>query len=384
MASNGIPSWSTTAANNVQSLTGVNWDEGQAPSTVNDSARQILADLALWFANFGINTVENFTLSLSVGASALTIAVKRRDGSDPTAVNPARVAIRSATAANGDYSLLSLTAATSLTVTSGSTLGTVNSEAFRLWILGFNDGGTFRLGVVKTTTGSDSAGWSVMSLGAWGIASSTAEGGGGGADTAQTIYTGTAVTSKPYQVLGYATWESGLATAGTWSAAPTRVELYRQGLPLPGQVVGWKRSEDGAVNTTTTALPNDDTIPQNTEGGQFLTTSYTPSSAANLLNVSMQMNLAHATTGIQMGMALFRDSTANALAAVQGRHTAGLTLNVPYNINHSVIAGATTSTTFNGRGGGDTGATVTFNGVGGGRLFGGVMNSYIEVREIMA
>jgi hypothetical protein len=41
--------WSTTAANNATAATNINWQEGQAPSTVNDSARQMMADVATWF-----------------------------------------------------------------------------------------------------------------------------------------------------------------------------------------------------------------------------------------------------------------------------------------------------------------------------------------------
>lgn len=51
---------------------------------------------------------------------------------------------------SGNYDVLSLTSATSLTVSSGSTLGTTNGVLYRLWIVGFNDGGTFRLGIVNT------------------------------------------------------------------------------------------------------------------------------------------------------------------------------------------------------------------------------------------
>jgi hypothetical protein len=38
--------WSPTAANNATAATNINWAEGQAPSTVNDSARQMMADVA--------------------------------------------------------------------------------------------------------------------------------------------------------------------------------------------------------------------------------------------------------------------------------------------------------------------------------------------------
>lgn len=44
-----INEWSTTAGNNATGVTGVTWAEGQAPSTVNDSARAVMADVATWY-----------------------------------------------------------------------------------------------------------------------------------------------------------------------------------------------------------------------------------------------------------------------------------------------------------------------------------------------
>lgn len=37
--------WSTTAASNTNATTGVNFDEGQAPSTVNDAGRELMAQI---------------------------------------------------------------------------------------------------------------------------------------------------------------------------------------------------------------------------------------------------------------------------------------------------------------------------------------------------
>ncbi len=45
----GINTYSTTASNNVQANTGVNWDEGMSPAAVNNSARQDMADLRTAF-----------------------------------------------------------------------------------------------------------------------------------------------------------------------------------------------------------------------------------------------------------------------------------------------------------------------------------------------
>jgi hypothetical protein len=44
----GVASWSTTAATNSSADSAVNWAEGQAPSSVNDSARAMMASVAKW------------------------------------------------------------------------------------------------------------------------------------------------------------------------------------------------------------------------------------------------------------------------------------------------------------------------------------------------
>lgn len=43
-----VSQWSTTPSSNASGVTNVNWAEGQAPSTVNDSARNMMADVAGW------------------------------------------------------------------------------------------------------------------------------------------------------------------------------------------------------------------------------------------------------------------------------------------------------------------------------------------------
>ncbi|PVX77160.1 hypothetical protein [Paraburkholderia unamae] len=43
--------WSQTAANNATADPAINWQEGQPPSSVNDSARAMMAAIATWFAS---------------------------------------------------------------------------------------------------------------------------------------------------------------------------------------------------------------------------------------------------------------------------------------------------------------------------------------------
>jgi hypothetical protein len=63
-----IDQWSTTAGNNASGVTGVNWAEGQAPSTVNDSARAMMADVAAWYGQ----AKQNLALTSVAGTNTIT------------------------------------------------------------------------------------------------------------------------------------------------------------------------------------------------------------------------------------------------------------------------------------------------------------------------
>lgn len=347
--------------------------------------RAAIAEMGDPLARFGFP--QNLSIALSVNASALTIAIKDRSGADPTAASPVSIPFRNATVATGDFSVLNVTAANSLVVSSGSTLGTANSVAFRVWIVAFNDAGTLRLGVINCLSTAAGAGvgrdvTAIFPLQGWGIASSTAEGGAGTADSAQTFYTGTAVSSKAYTVLGYATWESGLGTAGTWSAVPTRTQPFSPGVPLPGVTIQVQRNQTGASTTGTTTLPFDDTIPLNTEGDQYMSQAITPSSAANALRIDSQGHFSNSAATTRFAMALFQDAAANALTAIS--NTIDTTqVDRIMSLNHLLLAATTSATTFKIRAGGATAGTTTFNGASSARVFGGVMNSSLTVAEIM-
>ena len=73
-----------------------------------------------------------------------------------------------------------------------------------------------------------------------------AAGGAGAAFAAERKAT-TAVRSSPL------TWEAGgtLATAGQWTAGPTRTRLYRPGMPLPGQPIAELSMSNGSAVSTT-------------------------------------------------------------------------------------------------------------------------------------
>ncbi|CAM2142722.1 Tail fiber domain-containing protein [Pararobbsia alpina] len=75
--------WSTTPANNA-SAGAIDWAEGQPPSTVNDSARQMMADVATWYVspewlNYGLTPTYVSTTSFSLaGNQTAMYSVGRR------------------------------------------------------------------------------------------------------------------------------------------------------------------------------------------------------------------------------------------------------------------------------------------------------------------
>ena len=147
-----------------------------------------------------------------------------------------------------------------------------------------------------------------------------------------------------------------------------------------GAIVQVVNVTTGAVATTTTVMPYDDTIPQKTEGGEFLTLAITPTHASNKLLIQVVAALSHSAAAFWMTIALFQDTTANALAATQYRGGAA-TEGQDMSFNHYMAAGTTSETTFKVRAGGG-GGTVTFNGSGAARKMGGVYASSITITEI--
>jgi hypothetical protein len=212
----------------------------------------------------------------SVSSNALTLTIETLAGAAPSSSDPVWFIFRSATASSSTPSLIEITSSLSVTIPASSTMGFSNATPGRLWLVAVNNGGTVSLAVINCLAGSASAGFSVTSLSGQGIGNVTAF--GGGANSAGVLYGPSSLSSMPYSVLGYATYEAGstLGTAGTWSAVPSRMDLYRPGVPLPSQPVG----NVVATNTGTTAT---------TTGGPTVTNlsaSFTLTSSANLVMIS--------------------------------------------------------------------------------------------------
>lgn len=151
-----------------------------------------------------------------------------------------------------------------------------------------------------------------------------------------------------------------------------------------GMCVQQATTLSNAVATGTTLIPNDDTIPQITEGIEFMTISYTPKSAANILVIEALALLSSSVAPAVMSIALFQDATANALNAGAETFTTSALAPHMVNLRHRMVAGTTSAVTFRIRAGAHTAGTTTFNGFSGGRMFGAITKSTIVIREYKA
>jgi hypothetical protein len=314
-----------------------------------------------------ISSINNLSLSATVSGKALTVAAKLANGTDASTGTPITINFRAPTATGSGTFNRTITGALSVVLSSGSTLGFTAAEAGRIYVWAIDNAGTVELALSRT---ADIFPESVLT-------STTAEGGAGAADSTTVMYSTTARTTIPIRCIGYIEIVTG-GTAGEWDNAPTKVQVMGPGVRRTGDIVQRVHNAVSAYATGSTVIPLDDTIPQITEGDQYMTQAITPTSAINKLRIAYHgwYNLPNAHTSI---IALFQDATANAIASVSA-----------YGVNpiigslvHIMTAGSTSTTTFSIRIGG-TLDSVQFNGWNGGRMFGGVSNNTLEIEEIFA
>lgn len=286
---------------------------------------------AAGMVNGTITATQNSPVS-----NAITFALKTKAGTDPSATDIVYFVFRNVTAATGDYTVIQVTAAMSIVVSSGSTLGTASSNVpFKLWLVAFNDAGTVRLGVVNCVLGAATP-TSIYPLGQFPIGTSTAEGGSGGADSAQVFYTGTAVASKAYEILAYASYETGVTTAGAWTSAPTRLQLFGDGVPLPGTPI------NPVTATNVTATTTSSSTFQQTSS----TIAITPTSAAHLIAIKGNGAFAVVSGAADPAGQLSRGTSPTLIGFPQGGGNTGGSTSVTLALETLDAPGVTTSVSY--------------------------------------
>lgn len=133
------------------------------------------------------------------------------------------------------------------------------------------------------------------------------------------------------------------------------------------------------TGSTTSSIPIDSTIPQNTEGYELVTQAITPTNASNKLVIEFGFT-GGALAATNVVIALFQDSTADALSAAV-KNITGANYKDQMFIRHEMTAGTTSSTTFKIRIGTQTG-TLYWNQLPTGETMGGVISAYLTIKEI--
>jgi len=165
--------------------------------------------------------LENLTISASVSANALTVALKTKAAADATATTPIFIGTRSSTAATGTYNTRTVTGALNITISSGSTLGLASgSLAQYVYVYAIDNASTIELALSGNSYFDESS-----------VLTTTVLAGGGGDDSGILLYSTTARAGVAARLLGRLKFT--LTTAGTWDEAPDEISLAPFSTAMP-------------------------------------------------------------------------------------------------------------------------------------------------------
>lgn len=311
--------------------------------------------------------IKNLSISATVAAKALTVALKGENGSDPSALNPVSIKFRSATLTDGKPITRTVTAALSVVLPSGGSLGFTLAVPERMYVWAIDYAGTVELALSRTAdVFSESNLVSTTAIGA-------------GSDLTTVMYSTSARTNLACRCIGYVEIATG-STGGEWDNAPTKIQVMLPGVRRTGDIVQIAINTTQASASGSTVLPNDGTAPTNTEGDLYLSQSITPVSAINKLVIESSLWLSNDSSNA-IGAALFRDS--GAVLSVAGPIDGQSAKIRELAITHVLLAGSTSATTFNVRGGGG-GGTTKLNSQDASTGYGGKTTSFIKITEVFA
>ncbi|MCP4899895.1 MAG: hypothetical protein GY906_23250 [bacterium] len=135
------------------------------------------------------------------------------------------------------------------------------------------------------------------------------------------------------------------------------------------------------VDSTTTAMPADDTIPQNTEGKELFSQAITPTDAANIIEVELEIYLGTDASNTYSTVGLF-DGASDAIRGWVFSHHNNSFMDV-MRVKHRFVAGGTSEITLALRYGPNSGGNTTYiNQDTTAAHLGGVLLTTMTIREI--
>jgi hypothetical protein len=205
-------------------------------------------------------------------------------------------------------------------------------------------------------------------------------------DTTITDYTGLIKYHDGTEELTVVAMPTGnLTTTDThavvYDATNNEFKMAAQSGASGGIVLQIVEAENTTSASTTTTIPFDATIPQNTEGAEIETVSITPSDTAHKLLIEGSIDVTDMSAENVFTLALFQDSTADALAVItQTNNSTGFPQSI--HIRHYMDAGTTSSTTFKLRYGPNSGTAYALRTPGGTDIFSTIPKVRLLVTEI--
>lgn len=366
-----IQDWSINAGSN-SSAAPNGFPEGMAPSGVNDSARELMAQVRRWaeqkisgqFATGAATGPNTYQMSPAIPITgAMTRGAVYWFQAVTTNTGPATLNVSAISAYDIQLSGAALAA------------GNITNNK---WIEVVFDGTHFQIltrsddsFVDPTTTRGDliQRGASALARLPLGALSQVAS--NNGTDVTWSSISGVldAITSAQGAILhrGSSTWQA-LAPGTNLQLLQTQGAAANPQWSTAGLVLQQAYSAVTGFSTTTTVMPTDNSLPQSGEGAQVLTVSITPRASTNILEIECQIHASFSVAGTFLTIALFQNTDANAIAVgmAEPRDATGLAT-IP--LFHRMVALTTAAQTFKIRGGGHQAGTTTFNGQSGAQVF---------------
>lgn len=195
------------------------------------------------------------------------------------------------------------------------------------------------------------------------------------------VLTKAAILAHAFTSANYAS--TAQANAGTNSSTVMNPVLTKNAIAAlsSGTLVSVQYATNVTAQSVTGTIPMDDTIPQNTEGDEILTLSFTPTNASNRLKITVTGWGDGSNSGTDLTVAIFQGAGASAVhSAAYWGEAGSATEGFVISQTAWVTAGTTSSLTIAVRAG-RTSGTFYLNGISSGRLYGGSSAAVLTVEE---
>lgn len=245
-----------------------------------------------------------------------------------------------------------------ITVSSSGTVWTIDDNAVDLAAMAHGtQGDIIYMGAsgAPAYLGASTSGLALLTSGAgfnpvWGQIRGTAIAMGSDAQGDILYHNGTSYARLAAGTSGKFLKTQGAGANPTWDTAPGGAS---------GSIYQVQHASNVTAGSTSTTIPVDNTIPQNTEGAEVETVAITPSNASSVILVEATLTVDLSNNGTYCTAALFVDSNANAIAtAVTERDSSAGTATITVKALHS--PGDTSSHTYKLRVG-PSGGTAYYN-----------------------